>query len=99
MGTPLGVTDYPSLSAFNILSVFNLYHFIYDVSLFGSVCIHLDWDSLCFLNSCDFFHQQVKVVFSRYFFKQVLYTLLTLFFSWHTYKLNVFMFGVVPEVP
>ena len=32
------------------LFIFNLWHFNYDVSWCGPLCVHLVWDSLCFLD-------------------------------------------------
>ena len=46
MGTPLQVTLCFSLAAFNILFIFKLWHFNYDVSRSGPLCIHLVWDSV-----------------------------------------------------
>ena len=42
-----------------------------EVGLFGRV--PLAWDSLCFLDLCDFFSHQIREVFRHYFFKQVFY--------------------------
>ena len=49
LGTPLQVTNFFSLSAFESF-IFDLWHFNYDVSWSGPLCIHLVWYSLCFLD-------------------------------------------------
>ena len=61
MGTPLWVTVFFSLAAFQIF-IFNLWYFNY-VSWCGPVWVHLVWDSLCFLNLHVYFLHQIREVF------------------------------------
>ena len=64
IGTLLYVTSCFSLAAFKILSfVLEFFHFNYDASCSGPLWIPLDWDSLCFLDLCDFFSHQIREVF------------------------------------
>ena len=73
MGTPLQVTVSFSLAAFKIFFfIFNFWHFNYD----GPLCIHLVWDSLCFLELRVYFLHQFSFVFK----KQTSNFLLFLFF-------------------
>ena len=46
-----------------------LWHFNYDVSWSGPLCIHLAWDSVCFLDLHVYFLHQIREVFFYYFFK------------------------------
>ena len=48
---------------------FNLWHFYYDVSWSGPLCIHHIWDSLCFLDLHVYFFHQIKEVFFSLFFQ------------------------------
>lgn len=56
------------------------YHFNYNVSWCGSLWIHLLWNSLSFLdlNFCSL--PQIREVFRYYFFKQISFSFLSLFF-------------------
>ena len=51
--------------------------------------LHLDWDSLCFLNLHGVFPLHVQEDFCHYFFKQGFSPLL-LFFFWNSYDLIFF---------
>ena len=42
-------------------------HFYYNVSWSGPLRVPLDWDTLCFLDLCDFFSHQIREVFHYYF--------------------------------
>ena len=55
------------------LFVLEFCHFIHDVSCSGPLWVPLDWDSLCFLDLCDFSSHPIGEVFHHYFFKQVVY--------------------------
>ena len=46
MGAPLQITNCFSLAAFEVLSVSLIWHFNYDVSWSGPLCVHLVWDSV-----------------------------------------------------
>ena len=71
--------------------MFSLWHFNYDVSWFGSLCIHLVWDSLCFLDLyVNFLHQIKKVFFFQINFQFLAPPLLLLaplwFECWYVWK-------------
>ena len=57
--SPLYVTFCFSLVAFEILPVFNIWPFNYDVSWSRHFGVHFDWDSLCFLNLSVFPHSSL----------------------------------------
>ena len=50
------------------LFIFKLWHFNYDVSWSEPLCIHLVWDSLCFLDLHVYFLHQIREIFFHYFF-------------------------------
>lgn len=60
----------PFSVVFRILSVFNFWHFDYDLSRPGPVCVLLSWDSLCLLNLCDTFLYQDSNICGQYLFKR-----------------------------
>ena len=81
MVTPLQVTNCFSLVAFKILSL--IWHFNYDVSWSGPLCIHPVWDFLWFLNLHVYFLHQIRESLFHYVFKQISNFLLFLFSFWH----------------
>ena len=68
MGTPLWVTNFFPLAAFRILSLSLTFGILISVYLkSGPLCIHLVWDSLCFLDLHVYFLHQIRAVFFHYF--------------------------------
>ena len=63
-------------------------HFNYDVSWNGPLWVPLAWDSLWFLDLCDFFSHQIREIFHHYFFKQV-FCLLLFFSFWYPYYTDI----------
>ena len=52
------------LPLLRFFSILNLWHFNYDVSWSGPLCIHLVWDSLCYLDlHVSFLHKLGKFSF------------------------------------
>ena len=76
MGIPLQVTNCFSLAAFQILSLALIFSIVIMMSWSGPLCIHLVWDSLCFLELRVYFLHQFSFVFK----KQTSNFLLFLFF-------------------
>ena len=99
-GSALYVAKYGnffSLAAFMIfLFLFNLWHFHYDVSWSGPLCIHLVWDSLCFLEFLSISFTKLgkfsSIIFSNRF--PISYFL---FSFWHNFGANVGPLELVPE--
>ena len=82
MGVPLYIICHFPLVAFNILSVFNFCQFGYYVSQCVPPWVYPAQDSLCFLDLVGYFLSHVTEVFSYYFFKYFLRSLLSLFSFW-----------------
>ena len=57
------------------------------------------WDSLGFLDLCDYFLPHFGEVFSYYLLEYFLMAFLFIFFFWDSYDSNVGAFHIVPEVP
>ena len=57
------------------------------------------WDSLGFLDLCDYFFPHLREVFSYYLLECFLMAFLFLFFFWGSYDSNAGAFHIVPEVP
>ena len=57
------------------------------------------WDSLSFLNLCDYFLPHFREVFSYFLFEYFLMDFLFVFFFWDSYDSNAGAFHIVPEVP
>ena len=66
--TPPQVTNFFSFTAFKIVSIFNHWHFNYDVSWHGPLCIYLVQDSSCFMDLHVYFLHKIKEVFFSLFF-------------------------------
>ena len=77
------------------LCIFNLWHFTYDVSRCGPLCIPLVCETLCFLDLHVYFLHLIRGVLL--FFKSISSFLLFLFSSWQPYDPNVGMREVIPE--
>ena len=71
-------------------------HFNYDVSCSGSLWVPLAWDSLWFLDLCDFFSHQIREIFHRYFFKQVFFLFFLIFI---VNQLQLCAFSPHPSTP
>ena len=97
MGTP-----YRWLTAFLLMLLrffmFHLWHFDDAVSWSGPLCIHLVWDSLCFLDLQVYFLHQIREVFFHYFSNR--FPISCSFSSpcGHPYDMNVGPLEVVLEV-
>ena len=58
------------------------------------------WDSLGFLDLCDYFLPHFREVFSYYLPEYFLMAFLFVFFFWDFYDLNIgAMFHIVPKIP
>ena len=88
MGVPVYVICCFSLGAFNNLP-FIFCHFDYCVSWCVSPWVYPAWDSLCFLDSVDYFLSHVKELFSHYHFQYFLGSFPSLFSFWYSYNVNV----------
>ena len=97
MGIPLGVICCFSL-AFNICSLYlvfvNLIYMCLGVFL---PWVYPLWDSLGFLDLCDYFLPHFGEVFSYYLLEYFLMAFLFVFFFWDSYDSNVGAFHIVPE--
>ena len=68
MGTPLQVTNCFSLAAFKILSLFLNFGILITMCLAVHIlCMHLVWDSWCFLELQVYFLHQTKSFISLFF--------------------------------
>lgn len=67
------------------------------MSLGVSPWVYPVWDSLGFLDLCDYFLPQFREVFN-YYLKYFLMVFLLVFFFWDSYDSNVGAFNIVPEV-
>ena len=71
MRAPVYVTNCSALAAFKTHLVLNLWHFNYDVFLYGPLWVHLVWDSLHFLDLYVFFFPRLGkfsvIIFSNRF--------------------------------
>ena len=56
------------------------------------------WDSLCLLDSIDYFLFHVGEIFKYNLFKNFLIPFLLLFFFWEPYNSNVGVIDIIPEV-
>ena len=92
MGIPLKVTTFLLL-----LFIFKLWHFNFDVSWSGPLCIHLVWDALCVLDLNVHFFHQIREIFFHCFFKMISSFLVFLFSFWCPYGGNAGMLELVPE--
>ena len=99
IGSPLYVTSCLSLAALRSSLCLGFCHFNYDVSCSGPLWVPLAWDSLCFMDLCDFFSHQIRKIFHHYFFKQVFYPLLFFLSFWYPYYIDIIMFNVVLHFP
>ena len=78
LGLPCMLLPFSPLLPLRFFLCLEIFHFNYDVSCSEPLWFPLAWDSLCFLDLCDFFSPQIREVFHHYFFKKGFYPLLFL---------------------
>ena len=88
----------PLLLLIFFLFVLSLCQFDQNVSWRVSPSVYPIWDSLCLLNSIDYFLFHVGEIFNYTLFKNFLIPFLFVFFFWDPYNLNVGAFDIIPEV-
>ena len=93
MGIPLCIICCFSLAAFNICALC----LIFDV-LSNSPWVYRVWDSLGFLDLCNYFLPHFGEVFSYYLLKYFLTVFRFVLFFQDSYDLNVGAFNIVPEI-
>ena len=97
MGIPPWVICCFSLSAFNICSLCLIFVSLINMSQGALPLVYPVWESLGFLDLCDYFLPHFREVFNYYLLKYFLMVFLFVFF-WDFYDSNVGLFNIVPDV-